>query len=865
MSVITKNTEKCIIDDIFDELNIPEITQLERTKSYSTIEYEEIYKNIIQKFDKNIKPTEEYVKIFLQNIISTIILKTNEKKPEIIDIDFLSKDISRSLPVSITLNEFYNYVAELMMSKSVQHYYFNYIATYISIKRIHNITPKSFLTTVKLLQCNIDKNGDNSPIYADDVFNIILENSEKIENAIVSDRDYDFDFFGIKTLERAYLYKLFFTKFKIIERPQYMIMRVALGIHKTDITAAIETYNLISQRYFTHATPTLFNSGTRRPQMSSCFLLSIDDSLKSIMKGNVEKGYISKNAGGIGVAISALRAKGSLIRGTNGPASGVIPYCCWLNKEAKYINQGGKRNGSIAVYLEPWHPDIFDFCNLRKNDGNDDNRARDLFLALWTPSLFIERVKEDSYWSLMCPDECPGLNTVHSEEFNELYLKYENKKMYRKQVKAREVWLHILEAQAETGFPYVLFKDNANKKSNQRNLGTIRCSNLCSEIIEYSDDNETAVCNLSSLCLPMFVKKNIENNKPYFDHQKLIDVCRVNVRNLNKIIDVNYYPTGRTKYSNLKHRPIGIGVQGLADTYQKMSYAFDSKEAILLNKQIFETIYFACIDESKELAKKDGHYSSFKNSPFSEGKLQFHLWDKSEDELLMGYDWKTLIEEVKKYGTRNSLITALMPTASTSQIMGNSECIEPYSSNIFKRSTIAGEFVVVNKNLMKDLIKLDLWSEDMRKRIIIDGGSVQNIDSIPDEIKDIYKTAFELKQNQLVQQSADRGIFIDQSQSFNLFFDKPNFNILGSALIMGHDLGSKTGLYYYRTKPAVDAIKFGVDINDIKRLTNNENIMDMITDTYKIDNNNETNNKKKPLVCKWKPGMKREECLVCSA
>lgn len=864
-SVSEKKDEVCHVDRIFNSLEIESMPKSKTKSSLTRKEYEKIYNRITKGFDMDIIPNKNIVKDFLLNIISSITLRTGEQKPEIIDVDFLSEDISRSLTETISKDSFYNYISGIMMGKSTHHPFYNKIASYISVRRIHEITSDSFLETTKLLQYNIDNNGDPSPILADDVYEIIHDNYKELEKAIDCEKDYDFDFFGIKTLERSYLYKLFFSKFKIIERPQYMIMRVALGIHKNDIKSAIETYNLISSRYFTHATPTLFNSGTKKPQMSSCFLLSVDDSLESIMKSVVESAFISKNAGGIGIAISALRSKGSLIRGTNGPASGVIPFCVMLNKEAKYINQGGKRNGSIAMYLEPHHPDIFDFCDLRKNDGNDDNRARDLFLALWVSDLFMERVINDEMWSLMCPDECKGLHEVHSKEYEKLYLSYEKKGKYKKRVKARDVWKHILEAQAETGFPYFLFKDHCNRKSNQQNLGTIRCSNLCSEIIEYTSDNETAVCNLSSICLPRFVKDN-DGIKEY-DFELLQYICRVNVRNLNKIIDNNYYPTGRTKNSNFTHRPIGIGIQGLADTYNIMGYPFDSEEAMDLNKRIFETIYYACLDESKELAKIDGHYDSFKGSPFSKGKLQYHLWGKKESDLLMGFDWKTLVSDIKKYGTRNSLITALMPTASTSQIMGNSECFEPYQSNIFKRSTLAGEFNVVNKNLVDDLIKVGLWNDDMRKRIIINSGSIQNIDSIPQKIKNIYKTAFEIKQKCLVQQCADRGIFVDQSQSFNLFFDKPNFNILGSALIKSWQLGNKTGLYYYRSKPAVNPIQFGLDIDDIKRLTNSESAIDTIIESYgmKEPKEDEYDAKKKPSVCKWRKGMAPEECLVCSA
>lgn len=787
------------------------------------------YATVTFDHDQSIAPTKEYVRTFLTNIIKQI---SKEKVPEMCNLEDIVKTISEGLPVTIEKDNFYNYTAEYLIAKSSSHYYYDMMAAAILIKRLHSITSNSFLETAKFLQDNTDKNNDRMPILSDEIYNIIVDNHEKLQAAIDYNRDYLFDFFGIKTLERSYLYKLHFTKFKIIESPQHMWMRVSLGIHGNDIDAAIETYHLLSNKFFTHATPTLFNSGTKNAQMSSCFLQSMSDNIESIFSAVNDIAFTSKWSGGIGVHISSLRARGSLIRGTNGLASGIIPLCILLNKLAKYINQGGKRNGSIAVYLEPSHPDIFDFCDLRKNTGNDDNRARDLFLALWVPSLFIKRVKEDGMWSLMCPDECQGLNLVHSEEYNKLYEKYENQKKYTKQVRARDLWKHILEAQSETGFPYILYKDNANAKSNQKNLGTIRSSNLCAEIIQYSDENETAVCNLASICLPMYVKRG--QAKMTFDHKQLMKVVRVIVRNLDKIIDRNYYPTIKTKRSNLRHRPMGIGVQGLADVYNIMGFGYDSKEASRLNKEIFETIYFACIDESKELAKKYGHYQSFAGSPASNGQLQFHMWGVETNDLLMNYQWDHLVEEVKKYGLRNSLLTALMPTASTSQIMGNSECIEPYMSNIFKRSTLAGEFIVVNKNLMKELQNLNLWDDDMRKLLIIENGSVQNINSIPQHIKDIYKTAFEIKQMYLVKQSADRGIFVDQSQSFNLFMAEPNFDILTAALIHGHDLGNKTGMYYYRSQAAVNPISFGIDIEDIKRLTGKNDVLDMITDSYNI-------------------------------
>ncbi len=860
-------------------------TKSDKSDKSDAINHREInnklYAEIIQDYGKIISPSPTYIKLFLDKVVDELKeLKPNSNKPNFINTLELAKTISKSLPKNtdnepiIGEDEFLQYVSEFLIVKSSHHHYYEDMASCIAVQRLHRITSKSILHVATLMYNNVDKNGDRASLLSDSVYNIITQNHEVLQAVLDqgSKRDFLFDYFGIKTLERSYLSKLQFTKYMFIERPQHLFMRVSLGIHGDDITSAIETYHLMSLKYFVHATPTLFNAGTRRPQMSSCFLQSMDDSIESIFSTITDLAYISKWAGGIGVHLTSIRARGSLIRKTNGLSDGLVPLCVLLNKEAKYINQGGKRKGSFAIYLEPWHADIFEFCELRLNTGNDDNRARDLFLALWTPSLFIERVRNDEMWSLMCPDECPGLNLVHGEEFNRLYEKYEKEKKYRKQVKARDLWKHILISQFETGFPYMLYKDHANAKSNQKNLGTIRSSNLCAEIIQYSDENETAVCNLASICLPMFVI--YENGKPIgYDYKKLIEVCRVIVRNINKVIDINYYPTEKAKRSNLRHRPIGVGVQGLADLYNIMGYAFDSEEASVLNKQIFETMYYGCLDESKELAKRDGKYETFDGSPFSKGLLQFHLWNVSEDQFTMGYDWKTLIEEIKVHGTRNSLLTTVMPTATTSQIHGNSECIEPYMSNIFTRSTLAGQFIVVNKNLMKTLINLKLWSEDMRKRLIINNGSVQSINEIPDNVKNTYKTAFEIKQKQLVRQSADRGIFIDQSQSLNIFMKEPNFDILTSVLFDGHDLGLKTGMYYYRTLSAVNPISFGIDIEDLKRLTNNNDIKSLIHNNYNIqtaptaltvkEESKETN--EEPKMCKWKPGMRLEDCLTCGS
>jgi len=672
----------------------------------------------------------------------------------------------------------------------------------------------------------------------------------------------------------------------IIERPQHLFMRVALFIHMGDLEKAFESYDLLSDKYFTHATPTLFNAGTPKPQMSSCYLIAAEDSIEQIADANKEMMIISKWAGGIGIHISSIRGQNSIIRGTNGLSEGIIPWCKGYNWIGTAVNQGGKRNGSIAVYLEPYHSDIFEFCELRMNTGSEEKRCRDLFLALWIPDLFMERVKNDEMWSLMCPDECPNLNKVWGDEFKKLYEQYESEGRYKSQVSARKLFKHILVCQSETGFPYMLYKDHCNKKSNQKNLGTICSSNLCSEIIEYSDENETAVCNLVSICLPRFVKENKE-----YDFEKLMEVTRVAVRNLNNVIDLNFYPTEKTKRSNMKNRPQGIGIQGLADLYNFMGYPFDSEEAETLNKKIFETIYYAAVDESKELAKKYGAYESFKGSPFSQGKLQYHLWGKEEKDLLMGFDWIKLTEEVKKYGTRNSLLTALMPTASTAQIMGNYEGFEPYLTNIFVRTTLAGEFIVINENLVKDLELLGLWNEDMRKLIIIYNGSVQHIDSIPQNIKDRYKTAFELKLKSIIKQSVERGPFIDQSQSMNLFQPKPNFAVLYSAHLYGWENGLKTGMYYLRTSPAVNPINFGIDIDDLKRLTGMNSVDELIshsiadanifkkrkrensgsdksTDSDLNKNNNqenEENDDDKPIMCKYIPGKVAEGCFMCSS
>lgn len=692
--------------------------------------------------------------------------------------------------------------AETAASLTTTHPDYALLASRIAVSNLHKNTEKSFSATMDALYNYVDpKTNKKASLIADDVHKIIQENAETLDSHIIYDRDFGYDFFGFKTLERSYLLKM---NNQLAERPQHMLMRVAIGIHKEDIDAAIETYDLMSQKWFTHATPTLFNAGTPKPQMSSCFLLTTkDDSISGIYDTLTQCAKISQSAGGIGLSIHNIRATGSYIRGTNGTSNGIVPMLKVFNDTARYVDQGGgKRKGSFAIYLEPWHADVFDFLDLKKNHGKEENRARDLFYAMWTPDLFMKRVEEGGDWTLMCPDECPGLSDVWGEKFEKLYTKYEKEGKGKKTIKAQELWFKILESQIETGTPYMLYKDAANSKSNQQNLGTIKSSNLCTEIMEYTAPDEVAVCNLASIALPMFVKEG------KFDFNKLFDITYVATKNLNKIIDNNFYPVPEAKNSNLRHRPIGLGVQGLADAFILMRHAFDSPEAKLLNKQIFETIYYASLTASKDLAKVDGAYESYEGSPISQGKFQQDLWGVKATDL---WEWDVLREEIKKYGVRNSLLLAPMPTASTSQILGNNECIEPYTSNIYTRRTLSGEFVVVNKHLMRDLVKLGIWNENLKNKLIASNGSVQNIDEIPENIKELYKTAWEISQKVIIDLSADRGAYVDQSQSLNIFMEDANFAKLTSMHFYGWKAGLKTGMYYLRTKAARDAIKFTVD------------------------------------------------------
>lgn len=700
--------------------------------------------------------------------------------------------------------------AETAASLTTTHPDYALLASRIAVSNLHKNTEKSFSATMDALFTYVDpKTSKKAALIADDVHKIIMDNAEMLDSHIIYDRDFGYDFFGFKTLERSYLLKM---NNQLAERPQHMLMRVAIGIHKEDIDAAIETYDLMSQKWFTHATPTLFNAGTPKPQMSSCFLLTTkDDSISGIYDTLTQCAKISQSAGGIGLSIHNIRATGSYIRGTNGTSNGIVPMLRVFNDTARYVDQGGgKRKGSFAIYLEPWHADVFDFLDMKKNHGKEENRARDLFYAMWTPDLFMKRVEKGGDWTLMCPDECPGLSDAWGEKFEKLYTKYEKEGKGKKTIKAQELWFKILESQIETGTPYMLYKDAANSKSNQQNLGTIKSSNLCTEIMEYTAPDEVAVCNLASIALPMFVKEG------KFDFNKLFDITYVATKNLNKIIDNNFYPVPEAKNSNMRHRPIGLGVQGLADAFILMRHAFDSPEAKLLNKQIFETIYYAALTASKDLAKVDGTYESYEGSPISEGKFQQDLWGVQPTDL---WEWDVLREEIKKHGVRNSLLLAPMPTASTSQILGNNECIEPYTSNIYTRRTLSGEFVVVNKHLMRDLVKLGIWNENLKNKLIASNGSVQNIDEIPENIKELYKTAWEISQKVIIDLSADRGAYVDQSQSLNIFMEDANFAKLTSMHFYGWKAGLKTGMYYLRTKAARDAIKFTVDKSQLSEPT----------------------------------------------
>lgn len=723
------------------------------------------------------------------------------------DPTLVAQKVIQGVYPGVTTSQLDQLAAETAAYMSTIHPEYSTLAARISASNLHKSTTKSFSQTMHLLRfVKHPKTGEDAPLLSEQVYDIVMNNAAKLDAAIVHDRDFDYDFFGFKTLERSYLLKI---DGKPAERPQHMLLRVAVGIHLEDVDSAIETYHLMSRKVFTHATPTLFNSGTPRPQMSSCFLLTMkDDSISGIYDTLTRCATISKYAGGIGLAVHNVRAKGSYVAGTNGNSNGLVPMLRVYDATARYVDQGGgKRKGSFAIYLEPWHADIEDFLELKKNNGKDQDRARDLFYALWIPDLFMRRVEANGEWSLFCPNEAKGMSEVYGEEFDALYAKYEaTPGLARKTFRAQELWNQILASQIETGTPYMLYKDACNKKSNQKNLGTIKSSNLCTEIIQYTSPDEVAVCNLASINLRYFVDKE----KLQYDFDGLVSVTKVIVRNLNKVIDGNYYPVEEAKRSNFRHRPVGVGVQGLADAFIELRLPFESPEAKQLNRDIFETIYFAACTASMELAKVHGPYETFQGSPMSQGIFQFDMWDQKPNPRL-GWDWDQLRRDVVEFGVRNSLLVAPMPTASTSQILGNNEAFEPFTSNIYSRRVLAGDFVLINQHLVKDLIKLNLWNVGIKNQIIAARGSVQHVREIPDDLKQLYKTVWEIKQRCVLDMSADRGAFIDQSQSLNIHLADATIGKLTATHFHGWKIGLKTGLYYLRTKPKADAIQFSLD------------------------------------------------------
>ncbi|TGM64433.1 ribonucleoside-diphosphate reductase subunit alpha [Leptospira meyeri] len=756
----------------------------------------------------------------------------------------VAKKVIEGIYDGVSTSELDNLAAEIAASLTTKHPDYALLASRIAVSNLHKNTIKSFSETMEQLYTYIDpKTKKQMPLIADDVWEIVKKHSELLDSSIIYDRDFGFDYFGFRTLEKSYLLKL---DGKIVERPQHMYMRVALGIHKHRIDDAIKTYHFMSERWFTHATPTLFNAGTPKPQMSSCFLLTMkDDSIDGIYDTLKQTAKISQSAGGIGLSIHNIRATGSYIGGTNGTSNGIIPMLRVFNDTARYVDQGGgKRKGAFAIYLEPWHADIFPFLELKKNHGKEEMRARDLFFALWISDLFMKRVEEGGDWSLFCPNEAPGLSEVYGEEFVSLYEQYEREGRARTKVKAQDLWFAIVESQIETGTPYLLYKDAANAKSNQKNLGTIKSSNLCTEILEFTSPDEVAVCNLASVALPKFVFEG----KFLFD--KLYEIVYQMTVNLNRIIDENYYPVPEAKKSNLKHRPIGIGVQGLADVFILLRMAYESEAAKKINIQIFETIYFAAMTASKDIAKEEGAYPSFPGSPLSQGIFQFDLWNVKPTGR---WDFESLRKEVVQYGVRNSLLVAPMPTASTSQILGNNECFEPYTSNIYSRRVLSGEFIIVNKHLLNDLIELGLWNSEMKNQIIAAGGSIQSIPSIPDSIKEIYKTVWEMKQRSLIDMARDRGAFICQSQSLNLFVENPTVSKLTSMHFYAWKQGLKTGMYYLRTKAASQAIQFTIEKEQIQKT---KEIISNPTPTNKKDVDSEFVGES----CSMEEG-----CLVCGS
>lgn len=784
-------------------------------------------------------------KVMFDKITSRIQKLCYGLNSDFVDPAAITLKVINGLYPGVTTIELDNLAAETAATMTTKHPDYAQLAARIAVSNLHKETRKIFSDVMDDLYKWVNpRTGKHSPMISKETHEIITKNADKLNSALIYDRDFSYNYFGFKTLERSYLLKI---DGKVAERPQHMLMRVSVGIHETDIEAAIETYNLLSERWFTHASPTLFNAGTCRPQMSSCFLLTMhSDSIEGIYDTLKQCALISKSAGGIGLNVHNIRATGSYIAGTNGISNGLLPMLRVYNNTARYVDQGGnKRPGAFAIYLEPWHADIFDFLDCKKNTGKEESRARDLFYAMWIPDLFMKRVESNGEWTLMCPHECPGLADCWGEEFEKLYTKYEKEKRGRKTIKAQQLWYAIIESQTETGTPYMLYKDHCNRKSNQQNLGTIKCSNLCTEIVEYSSKDEVAVCNLASIALNMYVKQD-----KTFDFEKLKQVTKVIVRNLNKIIEINYYPVPEAKRSNMRHRPIGIGVQGLADAFILMRFPFESEEAQRLNREIFDTIYYAALEASCELAEKLGPYETYEGSPVSKGVMQHDMWGVKDAGI---NDWDGLRKKIANHGIRNSLLVAPMPTASTAQILGNNESIEAYTSNIYTRRVLSGEFQVVNQHLLKDLTELGLWNEDMKNELIAHNGSVQNIDEIPDNLKKLYRTVWEISQKTVIKMAADRGAFIDQSQSLNIHIAEPNYGKLTSMHFYAWKLGCKTGMYYLRTKPAAQAIQFTVDKTKLQQSSTNK-------DSEQPSTKQEEN--EASMVCSLK---NKDDCLMCGS
>ena len=759
-----------------------------------------------------------------------------------IDIDVITQKVVSRLYDEITSSEIDEESARIAVNM-IENEEYPKLAARIVVSNLHKNTIECFSEVMGLLNSHVDLKGEPSPIVSDKFMSAVTKYKHEINLYIDYNRDYMFDYFGFKTLERSYLFKI---NGKVVERPQHMYMRVAVALNPDNLEDILKTYDLISQGYYTHASPTLFNAGKIYQNFSSCFLLGTEDSMEGIFKTISDCAIISKMGGGIGVHISNIRAKGSVIRKTNGKSDGIVPMLKVYNETSCYSNQSGARKGSFAIYIEPWHADIMAFLDLRKNQGHENVRARDLFYALWIPDLFMEKIERGEDWYLMCPDECPGLSDVYGEEFNELYEKYVKEGRYKSVVKAQEVWFKVLEAQIETGTPYLLYKDSVNKKSNQKNIGVVKSSNLCSEITLVSDSKETAVCNLASIALPKYVERNSEG-KMVFNHEKLFEVASFLITPMNRVIDYNYYPTKEAELSNMRHRPLGIGIQGLHDVFIMMGMTYASDEAKKLNKEIFETIYFSTLTGSNQLAKKYGPYETFKGSPMSEGVLQFDMWESEPGESYLSgrWDWDNLKRDIKEFGVRNSMLTTCMPTASTAQILGNCESIEPFDSCIFKRRVLSGEYLVVNRHLIRDLLELKLWNKDMKDSIVANGGSIQKIDIIPQHIKNLYKTVWEISMKDLINLSADRARFIDHTQSLNLFMANPTFSKLTSMHFYGWKKGLKTGIYYLRSKGASDAGKFSVDPELERRLKDKEN-----------------ENEQAKLICSLE---NKDECTMCSS